>query len=132
MKFSKAPLATGAFTLFKSAGERITARGTFPGDNFGGADDVNQLKAQIAKNLVGLGIPLSSILDISLMDDWVLGAFTDTKQQWRMMRAAILYADGDGVCEYEIANFRARLAGTTWGVLRKAQVGGGGDVECPE
>ena len=51
-----------------------------------------------------------------------------------MMGAAILYADGDGdgVCEYELANFRSRWAGNSWSVLRRAQVGGGGDdIECP-
>lgn len=135
-RMTKAPIAEGQFTLTKAKGERILARGKYPKNGYG-AGDITILKGQIAKNRVGLGDTLNTILKIWITDEWAFGAFTDTKQTHRTLPVSILYADidGDGVCTVVKRFFRSRLAGTNnWSVLRQvANVGGATiDVECPK
>ena len=79
-------------------------------------------------------VSLDSVLDISLTDDWVIGTDAVTKQQWRQMSTATLYADddGDGVCRYGTRNYRSNLAGNSWSVLRYFSIGNFGEVECPK
>ncbi|MEH6403679.1 MAG: hypothetical protein V7750_09935 [Sneathiella sp.] len=136
-RVSAKPIAVGEFKITRSKGERIFARGKFPSDNFDG-QDINILKSQIKKNLNQRGVAPKSILNITITDDWVFGAFTDTKVKHRSVPVAILEADkdGDGVCEYRTTKFRSRLAGDEWSVLREISEAcmncDTGEIECPK
>lgn len=127
-------MAVGEFTLLVGAGERVAATGRFPADTYKGGD-LKQIRAQMKKALVGpVTQSADEILEVSVTGDWVHGRDAATKNRYRKIRGAVLWADTDGdkVCRYHTYTFISDEVGGGWAPLRYRAFGRPeGEMECP-
>ncbi len=135
---SRKPIAAGSFRLTKGKGEQLALRDKFPADDYDGPENVDTLRAQMKKAMVGpVAKSADEILGLSVVSDFAYGAYWDTKLRYRKITGAVLWHDpnGDGVCRFVSYNFISNEAGaSTWAKLRFKSFCNGckeGDVKCP-
>lgn len=133
---TREPLAVGEFTLLVGQGERVAATGSFPADNYSGGD-LEAVRAEMRKALVGpVAKSDAEIAKVAVTGNWVEGIYTDTKNRYRKISGAVLWADSnnDKVCRFTTYNFISDAAGGGWTPARFRSFCNGcpeGEVDCP-
>ncbi len=92
----------------------------FPEDDFGGSG-LSDLKEQMRKALLGNVIKSADeITAIAVISDWKDGIYSDSKQPYRKINGACLFADkdDDGVSRFTSFAFIANKVDGDWQTLK--------------
>jgi len=132
---SSEPMTVGKFTLVVSKGERVATGAKFPKETYSG-NDASKLRGQFKNALIQKGTASASeIKKLAITGGWAYNRYTDSKNEYRKISAAVLFADkdNDGVCRFVTYNFISDKNGNGWTAPRFHSFCNGcpeGDVNC--
>lgn len=133
---SSEPMTVGTFTLVVSKGEKVATLAKFPKETYSG-NDASQLREQLKKALATGKISYSDIVKLAITSNWAYKRYKDSKKEYRMISAAVLFSDkdNDGVCRFVTYNLISDKTGNGWTAPRFHSFCMGcpeGDVNCSE
>jgi hypothetical protein len=133
---TREPVSIGEFSLIVENGDRIAAGTKFPQQTYSGKNAA-QLGEQLKRALAQENISYDEIAKLAITGDWAESRYTDSKNEYRKISAAVLFKDkeNDGVCRFVTYNFISDKNGSEWAEPRFHSFCNGcpeGDAECPQ
>ena len=133
---SRDPISIGEFSLIVKEGNRISAGMMFPKETYSG-NDASNLNRLLKNALVKKGIaPSKEINKLAITGDWAYNRYSDSKNEYRKISAAVLFTDkdNDAICRFVTYNFISDKSSNRWTEPRFHSFCNGcpeGDVNCP-